>query len=285
MPPRSPGTFSGTSVGACCIKTTIMHTTLKIALMARADIEAACCLAPYDDLLRGRLNWHLHTPYAMLLKAEVDGELVGHACGVLFPGSGWLREVFVLPEYDTRPIGSELVRNMVERMEETGASRQLVIAPEQRSMVYTASGFQVDGNLLAYRNGTFVEATKDEVINLEPEHMLAVLRLDQQATGEDRSRLLREHAYLGSVYMEGTHIRGFSLPLLGHGLIVAVSPEVGLELQRWLLPIQPYLLMPVGQLAAHGHLIHCRYHASPRGIRMVRGVRPDHRPTMIYAHP
>ena len=103
--------------------------------------------------------------------------------------------------------------------------------------------------------------------------------------GVDREWLLREHAYLGSVYQEGTRVRGFSLPLFGHGLIVADSPEVGLELQRWLLPIQPYLRLPVGHLAAHGHLMARKYTATRAGIRMVRGDRPAFRPTMIYAHP
>jgi len=60
-----------------------------------------------------------------------------------------------------------------------------------------------------------VEATADEVINMEQEHLLALLRLDQQATEEDHSRLLRKHAFLGSVYKDGTRIRVFSLPLWG----------------------------------------------------------------------
>lgn len=78
---------------------------------------------------------------------------------------------------------------------------------------------------------------------------------------------------------------GLSLPLLGHGLFVADSPEVGLELQRWLLPIQPTLRLPVGHLAAHGHLIAHKYTAQPAGIRMVRGEGLAYRPVMIYAHP
>jgi GNAT superfamily N-acetyltransferase len=253
--------------------------------MRHADLMPACCLAPADDGLRGRLHWHFHTPYALVHKAELGDEMVGYGCGVLFPDSGWVREVFVHPVVQHEEVGRALVRDLVQQMEAQGAQRQLVIAPEPHQPLYSACGFAVDGHLLAYHDGSFLQATKDEVVNLEPEHMLAVLRLDRLATGEDRERLLREHAYLGSVYQEGTRVRGFSLPLLGHGLIVADSPEVGLELQRWLLPMQPSLRLPVGHLAAHGHLMARRYTATPAGIRMVRGERPDFRPTMIYAHP
>jgi len=63
------------------------------------------------------------------------GELVGNACGVVFRGSGRVREGFVLPASD--------------RVEEAGAVSQLVIAPDQRRMLCSASGFEVDGTLLA----------------------------------------------------------------------------------------------------------------------------------------
>lgn len=262
-----------------------MPDEITITPFSYSDLEEACTLAPDDEGVRGRLCWHLFTPYAALYKAETEGEMAGYACGVLFPGSGWLREVFVAPASPRETVAPRLIDALVKHMEANGASRQLVIASEAYQPLFRASGFQVDGGLLSYAHGTFLQATKDEVLNLEPEHMLAVLRLDKQATGEDRERLLREHSFLGSVYQEGTRVRGFSLPLLGHGLIVADCLEVGLELQRWLLPLQPYLRLPVGHLAAHGHMISRKYTATRAGVRMVRGVPPEHRPTMIYAHP
>jgi len=52
---------------------------------------------------------------------------------------------------------------------------------------------------------------------------------------------------------DGTRIRGFSLLLLGEGLIIADALDVGLELQRWHFPVQEHLLMFDGNLA-HEHL-------------------------------
>jgi len=62
-------------------------------------------------------------------------------------------------------------------------------------------------------------------------------------------------------------------------LIVTGNPEAGLGLRRWQLPMQPYLVLAVRQLAARGHLIRCHYYATPAGIRMVRAGKPHHRPT------
>ena len=262
-----------------------MSDNLIISELTHADLDEAICLDPADENLRGRLCWHLYTPYALLYKAVVRDEVVGFASGVVFPGSGWVREVFVLAQHTGAAIGSELVKALVTQMEVQGAACQLVIANEHEEEMYAALGFEEDGQLLRYEGGLFLQATKDEVVHMEPEHMMAVLHMDRLATGEDREQLLREHAYLGSVYLEGTRVRGFSLPLLGHGLIVADSADVGLELQRWLLPLQPYLLLPTGHLPAHSHMITRKYTAQPAGVRMVRDERPAYRPTMFYAHP
>ncbi len=262
-----------------------MYDELIIAPLEIADIEAACDLHDGEPEPRAELLWHLHTPYARVLKAVMDGRFVGYACAIAFEDSGWVREIYIKPSFYGIGIGGILVQRLLSWMEEQGAMRQLLIAPEATETFWTSLGFQPDGGLLHYEDGTFLEASKDEVLAMEPEHMLAVLHLDHLATGERREQMLREHMYLGSVYVEKGRVRGFSLPLLGHGLIVADAPEVGLELQRWLLPLQPYLRLPVGHLTAHAHLVARKYTAKPAGLRMVRGERPVYRPQMIYAHP
>ena len=260
-----------------------MNAPLHIAPLTAADLAAACALDPTDTGCRGRLLWHLHTPYAQALKAEQGAQLLGHACGLVHGSSGWVRHLHTAAH--TTEVAPALLAAVVDWMEAHGAHSQVAIAPPGAEAPYTACGFEETGSLLHYTHGHFLEATRAEVVDLAPEHGLAVLRLDQQATGEDRSTLLREHLYLGSVYAEGTQVRGFLLPLLGHGLIVADSPAVGLELQRWLLPLQPYLHLPVGHLPAHAHLIGRRYRPSIVGTRMVRGTPLAYRPHLIYAHP
>ncbi len=68
----------------------------------------------------------------------------------------------------------------------------------------------------------------------------------------------------------------------GEGLIIADAPDVGLELQRWLFPIQQHVLLPAGN-AAHAHLTKQDYTATPVGVRMVRGTVPQVRTAMCFA--
>lgn len=256
----------------------------RVSPLLREELESACAVQDYDDELRGRLLWHLYTPYASVFKLQLNGAVVGYATGIVHVSTGWVREVHCVPR---TPLEEEckLLQGLLQWMEAQGAATQLAIVYEIDELLFEDCGFESDGGLLWYEDGLFLQASKDEVIIMEPEHMMAVLHMDRQATGEDREQLIREHQYLGSVYMEGTRVRGFSLPLLGNGLIVADSPEVGLELQRWLLPIQPHLILPVGHLQAHAHMIQRKYTATPSGTRMVRGPRPAYKPHMIYAHP
>ncbi|MBK6540850.1 MAG: hypothetical protein IPG10_06155 [Flavobacteriales bacterium] len=70
-----------------------MYDELIIAPLVIADIEAACALHDGEPEPRAELLWHLHTPYARVLKAVMDGRFVGYACAIVFEDSGWVREI------------------------------------------------------------------------------------------------------------------------------------------------------------------------------------------------
>jgi GNAT superfamily N-acetyltransferase len=237
------------------------------------------------EQLRGRLLWHLHTPYAVALVAVDQGVPLGYALGMHHGPSAWIHDLAVHPLSTGRGVGTALVGALLEAFAAHSCTAQLLVAPPGSEGFWQRFGFVAQVELLDYTDIRFTQATHEQVVTLEPPHGLAVLHLDRQATGEDRETLLREHFYLGQVYLDRGRVRGFLLPLLGHGLIVADAPEVGHELQRWLLPIQENLRLPVGHLQAHAHLVRAQASISKAGTRMVRGEVPTLRIPMIYAHP
>ena len=115
-----------------------------------------------------------------------------------------------------------------------------------------------------------------------PEHWLAICHLDRRATGEDRSTWLREHDYLSRVWLEQGRVRGFLLPLAGEGLIIADHPAIGLELQRWLLPLKDHITLPTCQPEVQEHLVKQGYSPAPVVVRMVRGATLVWRPEMVF---
>ena len=250
-----------------------------------ADLDDAALLAADEPALIAKLRWHLHTPYAHVVKAEHEGRLAGFAFGTAHVDSATVQELFVYPTFLELGLSTALATTLLAWMEMQGAPRQSVVALPGAQGFWQRMGFAPQCGLLTYEGGTFDSASRDEVVGVEPHHLLAIARLYEQAFGEDRSHWLREHADLGSVFLEGTRVRGFALPLVGNGLIVAAHPAIGLELQRWLLPVQHSLTLPVGNMAAHQHLIAQKYTAREAGTRMVRGAPMSFRAELVFAHP
>ena len=247
------------------------HHDVRIIPLTHAVIEQAA--HPWPDRWEqqlGRLRWHLSTPYATALMAELFGDVIGVACGFAQGGVGRITVLGFLDEADAE-VRQRLTSALIDALTEQGCdSNELVAAPADVAK-WEHFGFRPQETILRYTGGKFLQATRDEVIHHEVEHRLGILHLDRKAFGYDRSALVMEHSYLCVVYMEGTRIRGFALSLLGEGLIVADAPDVGLELQRWHFPIQDHILIPEGN-GAHEHLTKQAYRQEVEGIRMVRGA-------------
>ncbi|MCB0783246.1 MAG: hypothetical protein KDC02_03280 [Flavobacteriales bacterium] len=106
---------------------------------------------------------------------------------------------------------------------------------------------------------------------ITPAHTLGLLHLDRQVSGQDRAPLLLEHRFAAQAWVQHGKVEGYLLPTLGRGLVVANTPTVGLELQRWLLPHQHEVLVPATNTAACEHLKERGYTGTIFGVRMEYG--------------
>jgi hypothetical protein len=246
--------------------------------------------APTPPLLRAaalhwpavlpRLRWHLHTPYAFTLCVVEHTELSGIASGLRFGTHAHITLVRMVPDAGAA-LHAALVNALAQTLAPEG-SCTAVVPPEQEAL-WTALGFVPQELLLRFSSGVHETPTHNEVEPLEPHHRLAVLHLDRRAHGLERHAMLLEHAYLGRVYHERGHVRGFYLPLLD-GLIVADVAYAGHELQRWLLPTQGHVLLHDGTPAVHA-LEALSWQREAVGLRMMRGAGFSTRQEMVYGVP
>lgn len=245
--------------------------------------QAEAMLRPWLQVPRvlPRLRWLVHTPYARLWHAQLDGRPVGIAAVLRFGPQA--RIVLLHHRTAARDARGELIAQLLHDLQAEGIGTISVLAHEAEAPLFHAHAFVAHERVLRCAGGRFLEATHAEVVPLQPRHRFGVLHLDRRATGMDRHALLTEHEFLGQVYEERGVVRGFALPLLGDGLIVADAPHAGLELQRWLFPTQRHLLLPA-TCPALGHLRECGYACAPAGTRLVLGPAVA-RPELLYAEP
>jgi GNAT superfamily N-acetyltransferase len=236
------------------------------------------------DLEWGRAQWHAHTPYTHAVHAEHYDDVVGVAGLVLHGDTALLDLLYTHPDERRFGAGTAMVKALLQAADAHGTTTVANVPPESAPFL-ERHGFRVEEELLRCEGNKFINATLDEVINMEPHHLLAMLHLDRRATGEDRRTWLLEHSYLGSVYEENGRVRGFSLPLLREALIVADAPEVGLELQRWVLPTQDHLLLPKSNVAAVKHLADRGNTNAVELVRMVRGPGVALKGELVFGHP
>jgi GNAT superfamily N-acetyltransferase len=234
------------------------------------------------DLEWGRALWHAHTPYCYARWCEEYDDVMGIGGYVNHGDSALLDLLYVHPDETGRGYGTALLQDLLAHADSENIAT--VVAHVRPALVpwLQRHGFAPHGEILRCTGGRFLQATLDEVEPMEAQHLLGVLHLDRRATGEDRRTWLMEHGYLGSVYNERGRIRGFVLPLLRDALIVADAPEVGLELQRWVFPVQEHLLIPATNSAALQHLHERGYTSTVDTVRLVRGVVPDYKGELVY---
>lgn len=242
--------------------------------------QAAAWWHEQYELFLGRLRWSARTPYALALGAVRWDEVEACGTAVVCGGTGRITAL-----RGQRPQEREAVAQaLIAALERAGCTGQVVHAAPADAAFWGALGFAAGTPLLRYTGGRFLQATWDGIEILEPAQRLGVIHLDRKASGEERSTLLLEHEYMGRACSERGTVRGFTLALLGEGLIVADDPDLGLELQRWHFPIQEHVLLWEGN-SAHQHLTERGYRAEPHGLRMTRGTVPPHRPALIFAEP
>lgn len=236
------------------------------------DLEAAAALAgPRRAEMLAHLRWCLHTIYAHTFVHLAGGQLRGWVSSLAFPGSATIRHLITAGGPRDLMVEYELLRYQQAHHANNGCSTVVYMAPPRKVSFLSSAGFQDREEYLLFQGGQFIQATHEEVELITPAHTLGLLHLDRQVSGQDRAPLLLEHRFAAQAWVQDGKVEGYLLPTLGRGLVVANTPTVGLELQRWLLPHQHEVLVPATNTAACEHLKERGYTGTIFGVRMEYG--------------
>jgi GNAT superfamily N-acetyltransferase len=270
--------------------------------MAKARIRPmqADDVAPAADMMRrgdwgdrsAFLAWTVKHPACHPIVADDGGQVLGTGIATAYGSVGWVGTIFVDPESRGLGLGRALTRAVIEDLETRGCRSLLLIATDRGRPLYEGEGFTVQTAHRRFVATGSVETAADELIRpFAPGMLPAILALDREANGEDRTDILR-----GLASPEDTRVavgpagavRGFLLRgPWGGAALVAHDADVAVRLLDWrrrragpdgrVATGLPGLNVAGGErLVAEGWV------EEPGGTRMIRGAPLDWRPGSVW---
>lgn len=200
--------------------------------------------------LKSAAGWNqTEADWRRALQLQPDGCFVGECDGTpaatltfcCFGPVAWIAMVLTDPEFRGRGLASALMRHAVELLQSRGVTTIRLDATTLGRPVYERLGFAVDYELNRWKREALSAAAIDDskypgLRQASPEDLGAIMELDRQTVGCDRSKFLAAllaESPAGAFITDGTpRPAGFALCRLGSdalqlGPIVAIDPKVG----------------------------------------------------------
>ncbi len=239
------------------------------------DLERIAHLQPegWQNILVS-FRFYLNARFCLPLKIEDKNHIVAIGSVILHRQTAWLAHIIVEPEMRRKRLGSLITQELIATAENNGRNIQLLIATREGEQLYEQLGFRQSCDYTFYQQSVYEAAdVSNQVRSSGPADTAEILAMDQRASGEDRSALLSSYVGSGWVYAgpEASEIRGYFLPDLGEGIIVAQDVEAGTALQRLrLATVETAPVLPSGNHAANELLLGSGLKPEHSAARMVR---------------
>jgi GNAT superfamily N-acetyltransferase len=269
-------------------------TATRIRPMLATDIAAASQVivdGGWSDRT-ALFQWAVDQPTVDPLVADEEGRIVGTGVATANGHAGWVGAIFVDLQRRRSGLGTALSAAVVEALEARGCVTQLLIATDEGRPIYERLGFRLDTRYVraVAPVGPPSHDVDRRVRPLESGDVEAIVALDREATGEDRSATLRAFAdpVTGRVVDDGAgNVTAFTVrsPWGGRALIAA-DPDAALALLDWRRSTTTDRQIAIGILEANvagrARLADAGWTEQVGGPRFIRGPELAWRPEMIY---
>lgn len=220
-------------------------------------------------------QFYMRTPYCYPIKAILEGKVVGIGAAILFPNTSWLAHIIVNEQFRNQGIGAAIVTELLKIVEKNKIPTCLLFATELGFPVYKKLGFKevCDYTFFERAETLKYDSFSENIIPCKTIHYAEIQDLDKTVAGEDRWVLLSTYIQNAFVYLnEKDKVEGYYLPDWGEGLIVANTPEAGIELLKIKCSKSTTIVVPNPNTNAINFLLENGYQPlRRRGIRMVWG--------------
>lgn len=257
---------------------------LKIEPVTSADINEIALLQPPTWLsILPSFEFYLASDFCFPKKCTINNKIVGIGATIVHGQTAWLAHIIVDPGQRNKGIGFAITQALIDSLKNTDCETISLIATQLGEPVYKKSGFEVEMEYTYLRNGRTLLPENDSIVPYKEKYKNELLELDRFVSAESRSRLLAPHLTKSFIIVSEEKLQGFFLPTLGDGLIIASTPESGLEFLLLKYAKGGPAAMPIENKTGIDFLLSQGYTEHARGTRMRLGKKINWQADKIYS--
>jgi GNAT superfamily N-acetyltransferase len=207
---------------------------MQILPLNPSDLDLLPQIQPADWTdIRIPISSYLEPNFIFPFKAVIDDVLVGTGTAILHEKTGWLATIVTHNEYRNQGIGKRITDHLLTFLQNHNCEYIYLIATALGEPVYKKVGFITESRYDLYKDIYLENLDISKNINpYQSDYKQAIFEFDKPISGEDRSQHLEDFLVDSFVYLQNGKVEGVYFPSLGDGLIVANTPEAGIELMK-----------------------------------------------------
>lgn len=251
------------------------------------DIDNLIPLQPegWSDI-RNEFRFYLENSFCKPVKVCMDKQLVGLGCSISFEKSAWIAHIIVHNNFRNKGIGTAVVQFLLDGLKKQKIPSVLLIATEIGEPVYKKLGFRdVCEYVFLKREKEWINAPlSPNIQKYNANFKNAIQSLDKKTTAENRQALLSKKIEDSFLYLKNGNMKGFYIPTLAEGPIIANDTESGTELMRFKYSGIDKAVVPVLNQSGIKFLLQNGFAVSAtKGKRMILGEDILWNPECIFS--
>lgn len=231
--------------------------------------------------IRKIFTFYHNASYCFPVKVMQKNEIAGIGSLIQLEKTAWLGHIIVKNDFRKQGIATAIVKHLLEQSDRETVS---LIATDEGYPVYKKIGFirQTDYVYLDSDKEKLNFSLPTNITFYNDSHKQSVFDLCTQIYGEDKTIILCEYLKGTYVYEINGKAAGFYAPHFDEGLILAESPDIGLELMKLRLSHSNKFKLPVDNAEGISFLKELGFIETKKSSRMVYGKSFPWHPERIY---
>ncbi len=173
--------------------------------------------------------YYLSSKNCIPLCGVADGKIVAVGTLIHHGDTAWLAHIIVHISCRNAGYGKMITSALIDKVDDARCRTVYLMATPLGEPVYRRLGF-VNENRQLFFKGVSVNhdfTVHPGVRTYDARYQRALLELDRQVSGENRSARISEHLNKALIFLHDNTLTGYYIPGLGEGPIVAKDPAAG----------------------------------------------------------